>query len=112
MQPQSEGPVRPIYEIPIGKEVPRKLTEELRKTRGLNPHYYESRLSFQDSATNQHSPIFQVVGLTQPKAHRHSHYPFTGTLLEHRRTTCEVQHSREPSRPLISPVAGPILGAI
>jgi len=100
MQPQSEGPVRPIYEIPIGKEVPRKLTEELRKTRGLNPHYYESRLSFQDSATNQHSPIFQVVGLTQPRVHRLSHLPCRELYAPRsvRRTVYGVLHAVGPTR--------------
>ena len=69
--------------VPSGEEVRRKLTGELRKTRELNPHYYESRLSFQDSATNQHPPIFRVVGLTQPRAHRHSHHP-AGSFTLHR----------------------------
>lgn len=69
--------------VPSGEEVHRKLTGELRKTRELNPHYYESRLSFQDSATNQHPPIFRVVGLTQPRAHRHSHHP-AGSFTLHR----------------------------
>ena len=69
------GASSPGFPFPAGEEIRRKLTDELRKTRELNPHYYESRLSFQDSATNQHPPIFQVVGLTQPRAHRPSHHP-------------------------------------
>ena len=93
------GASSPDFPFLAGEDIRRKLTDELRKTRELNPHYYESRLSFQDSATNQHPPIFQVVGLTQPRAHRHSHHPAGSFMLLRsiRRTVYGVQHAVGPT---------------